>query len=145
MVFFSWLEYGFVGTSCGFINIFLLTFLELVFLCYPQYDQCEKGHEPKASLRGPMILDDFYYAFKYSSLSACTLKMLVQCFISRGAGSFQRAILSGKIENHLLPCNALFKKLAFAICLHGNTAITLQDINISLPYKCSFLVSLFVV
>lgn len=48
---------------------------------------------------------------------------------------------SGKIENHLLPCNALLKKLAFAICLHGKAAITLQDISVSQPYKCSFLVS----
>lgn len=48
---------------------------------------------------------------------------------------------SGTIENHLLPYNTLLKKLAFAICLHGKTAITLQDINVSLPYKCSSLVS----
>lgn len=45
------------------------------------------------------------------------------------------------IENHFLPRNALLKKLASAICLHGKAAITLQDINVSLPYKCSFLVS----
>lgn len=44
---------------------------------------------------------------------------------------------SGKIENHLLPYNTLLKKLAFAICLHGKAAVTLQDINVSLPYKCS--------
>ena len=48
---------------------------------------------------------------------------------------------SGKIENHLLPCIALLKKLAFAICLHGKAAVTPEDINVSLPYKCSFLVS----
>lgn len=48
---------------------------------------------------------------------------------------------SGKIENHLLPCDTPLKELAFAICLHGKAAITLQDINVSPPYKCSFLVS----
>lgn len=45
----------------------------LVFQCCPEYYRCGKGHEPKASRRGPMTLDDFYYAVEFSLLSACVL------------------------------------------------------------------------
>ena len=63
-------------------------------------------------------------------------------FLQRG--TFERAVLLRVKERlktihfHRMP---LLKKLADAIRLHGEAAIALQDINVSLPYKCSFLVS----
>lgn len=42
-----------------------------------------------------------------------------------------------EIEKHLPRYNALLKTPAFAICLHGKAAITLQDVGVRLPYKCA--------
>lgn len=76
-------------------------------------------------------------------LSSTALDVSKNVFISGVVAHFKEPfyLRSGWIENHLLPCNTLLKRLAFAICLHGKAAITLQDISVSLPYKCSFLVS----
>lgn len=122
-----------IATSCGFITIFLLAFLWPCFSLLPliwlmwihgKTAAQEKSHKAKASFRGPVRLDDYYYAvedfafalkiwnihytYNYSKVSGIvrSLKMLSIMFHFWWCGTFQRFVFP-RVRNDWKPFTSI--------------------------------------